>query len=252
MVKRGKSQTDPWPAAAIPAPATVPTGTRVYAIGDIHGCLEKLVSLHYAVAKDLAARPVARSVLVHLGDFVDRGRDSAGVLWLLSGPIAAKTIDLRVDLLGNHESMMLEALAENASDETVTLWLDNGGIATLKSYGLQPHMPRAQWREIIPAQHLTYMRNLALSHHEGGYLFVHAGIRPGIALPLQSRDDMLWIRDPFLYDRTAHPLVVVHGHSMVRTPEILSNRIAIDTGAVMGNPLSCLVLEEDNLRFLTA
>lgn len=247
----GRGPDQGWPESPVAAPAALPPGTRVYAIGDIHGCLNRLVSLHFAIAADLARHPVTRSVLIHLGDYVDRGPDSAGVLWLLSGAVAPKVSE-RVDLRGNHEAMMQAALAEAASPEEVRLWLDNGGDKALASYGISPQMPRAEWPRHIPALHLSWLAARPSTHAEGGYLFVHAGIRPGIALAEQDPEDLIWIRDPFLYSREAHPLVVVHGHSMVRAPELLKNRIGIDTGAVMGNRLSCLVLEGSTLRFLTA
>src|SRR5271170_4224664 len=112
------------------APGRVPEGRRVYAIGDVHGCLSRLVALHWRIAADLAAHPVRDSVLIHLGDYVDRGPDSAGVMWLLGGAIAAP-VTRRVDLLGNHELLMLDALAGN--DVAAGIWLDNGGETTLKS-----------------------------------------------------------------------------------------------------------------------
>ena len=246
-----KPAADAWATHLVTAPASVPPGTRVYAIGDVHGCLKRLVALHYAIAADLAANPIARSVLIHLGDVVDRGPDTAGVLWLLSGPIAPK-VRLRVDLCGNHEALMMAALKPEATAADASLWLDNGGTRALASYGINPAMPPDAWRAAIPALHQSYLSSLAQSHAEGGYFFVHAGIRPGRPISAQTRDDMLWIRDEFLYDRTRHPLVEVHGHSMVRAPEILANRIGIDTGAVMDGVLSCLVLEGACLRFLTA
>jgi serine/threonine protein phosphatase 1 len=240
-----------WPATWLPAPASLPAGTRIYAIGDIHGCTAKLVELHYAIAADLAQNPVERSVLIHLGDVIDRGADSAGVLWLLSGEIAPAVTE-RIDLRGNHETLMLNALAPGASTRDATLWLDNGGDKALKSYGIGKSEPIESWAGLIPPPHLDWLRSLRLCHSEGGYLFVHAGIRPGIALDQQDPDDLIWIRDEFLYSRAPHPLVVVHGHSMVQKPEILKNRIGIDTGAVMGNVLTCLVLEAESLRFLKA
>jgi serine/threonine protein phosphatase 1 len=233
------------------APGRVPAGRRVYAIGDVHGCLDRLVALHWAVAADLAAHPIRDSVLVHLGDYVDRGPDSAGVLWLLAGTVAPP-VTRRVDLKGNHEAMMLTALSEGG--RAASQWLDNGGEQTLVSYRvpepMQVRLP--QWRSAVPRAHIHWMNTLEMMHREGTYVFVHAGIRPGLSLKSQNREDLMWIREPFLSDTSARDVVVVHGHTPRAEPEVLATRIGIDTGAVMGGKLTCLVLEDDTLRFLTA
>ena len=231
------------------APASLPPGRRIYAIGDIHGCARQLVNLHDRIAADLAARPVASALLLHIGDYVDRGIDSAGVVARLVGgcPIAGMEM---VNLMGNHESTMLDALAgERAAG---TDWLFAGGRATLESYGIDPEGPRDRWAELIPKRDQSFMRNLMLMHREGGYAFVHAGVRPGIALADQSRDDLLRSRQPFLYSEADFGAVVVHGHTPVKAPVVRHNRIAIDTGAVFGGKLTCVVLQADSLGFLTA
>jgi serine/threonine protein phosphatase 1 len=233
------------------APGRLPEGRRVYAVGDIHGCLDRLVALHWAVAADLAAHPVRDSVLVHLGDYVDRGPDSAGVLWLLAGSIAPP-VSRRVDLKGNHEAMMLGALEHGG--RAASQWLDNGGEQTLESYKIADPMriQPQEWRRAIPVAHTQWLGELDIMHREGNYVFVHAGIRPGLSLKSQTRDDLLWIREPFLSDQSVRDVVVVHGHTPRNAPEVTDNRIGIDTGAVMGGALTCVVLEEDRLRFLTA
>jgi serine/threonine protein phosphatase 1 len=233
------------------APGRLPEGRRVYAVGDVHGCLDRLVALHWKIAADLAARPVRDSVLVHLGDYVDRGPDSAGVIWLLAGTIAPP-VSRRVDLRGNHEAMMLEALHQGG--RAAGQWLDNGGEQTLESYKVpEPMRIRTQeWRRAVPASHTTWLNSLELMHREGTYVFVHAGIRPGVSLKSQSTEDLLWIREPFLSDTSHRDVVVVHGHTPRPEPELRDNRIGIDTGAAMGGKLTCVVLEEDRLRFLTA
>jgi serine/threonine protein phosphatase 1 len=234
------------------APGRLPPGRRVYAIGDVHGCLERLVALHWSIAADLAAHPVEDSLLIHLGDYIDRGPDSAGVLWLLAGATLAPKVTRRIDLTGNHERMMLRALSGDR--QVAGHWLDNGGEQTLESYGLTIPVslkPEA-WRRAVRATDVNFLNSLAFHHTEGGYLFVHAGIRPGIALKQQAAEDLLWIREPFLSDRSERDFVVVHGHTPKPQPEIFDNRIGIDTGAVMGGQLTCLVLEADTLRFLTA
>jgi serine/threonine protein phosphatase 1 len=233
------------------APGRLPEGRRVYAVGDVHGCLDRLVALHWAVAADLAARPVRDSVLVHLGDYVDRGPDSAGVIWLLAGTVAAP-VSRRVDLKGNHEAMMMMALSDGG--RAASQWLDNGGEQTLESYRVaEPTRVRPkEWRNAIPASHTAWINNLDMMHREGTYVFVHAGIRPGLSLKSQNREDLMWIREPFLSDKSPRDVVVVHGHTPRPQPDVCETRIGIDTGAVMGGALTCLVLEEDTLRFLTA
>jgi serine/threonine protein phosphatase 1 len=230
------------------APATLPPGERVYAVGDIHGCLDRLVALHEMIAEDIATRPVERTTLVHLGDYVDRGADSAQVVdWLINQPpVPADEI---VNLMGNHEHMMLAAVA-GVDKEAPGLWLMNGGADSLLSWGISRAVPPAEWASRIPRQHLTFLRDLAVSRRIGPYLFVHAGIRPGVSLELQSRQDMMWIREPFLSSRADHGVVIVHGHTPKREPVVQPNRIAIDTGAVLGGALTCVVLEGDMLGFL--
>jgi serine/threonine protein phosphatase 1 len=232
------------------APGLLPPGIRVYAIGDVHGCLEQLVALHYAIAADLKARPVAESVLVHIGDYVDRGPDSAGVIWLLLGTIAPP-VTKRVDLMGNHEVMMADAI-EGANERSAGAWLSNGGEATLASYKVPPGAGPAQWSRLLPIQHRQWIRQRDIAHVEGNYLFVHAGIRPGRALEHQTIEDMLWIREPFLSSREQRRVVVVHGHTPREVPDVFDNRIGIDTGAAMGGLLTCVVLEGDQMSWLTA
>ncbi len=233
------------------APGRMPDGRRAYVIGDIHGCLDRLVSLHFQIAADLAARPVPYSLLIHLGDYVDRGPDSAGVLWLLAGDVRPR-VNQRVDLKGNHEVMMLDALAGRS--QAPAHWIDNGGDATLESYRITigDQLRPAEWRATVPSLHVDWMQRLDLMHREGNYLFVHAGIRPGVPIRAQKSDDVMWIREPFLSDRGAREVVVVHGHTPRPQPEVFENRIGIDTGAAMGGRLTCLVLEGEGMRFLTA
>lgn len=232
------------------APARLPPGRRVYAIGDIHGCLDKLVTLHAMIAQDLAARPVEKPLLLHIGDYVDKGPDSAGVLDRLTAATPPVPGLAMVNLMGNHERTMLDALAgERAS---ITDWLHTGGREALASWGADPDDP-AGWAARIPARHQEFVRGLKRTHRLGGYLFVHAGIRPGVPLERQTEDDLLRIRGDFLSSERDHGFVVVHGHTPVRHgAEVYGNRINIDTGAVFGRPLTCLVLEERRLAFLEA
>ena len=159
-----------------PAPASLPPGRRIYAIGDIHGCARQLDTLHVRIAEDLAARPVASPVLLHIGDYVDRGADTAGVIARLVDGCPIPGMEM-VNLMGNHESTMLDALSgERAAG---TDWLFAGGKAALESYGIDPEGPRDVWARVIPQAHQDFLRRLPLMHREGGYAFIHAGVRPG-------------------------------------------------------------------------
>jgi serine/threonine protein phosphatase 1 len=233
----------------------VPPGQRVYAVGDVHGCADRLAMMHRLIAADLKARPVARPVVVHLGDYVDRGEDSRGVVELLSRPWAPPTADAVppqvVNLMGNHEEMMLTAVTSGDA-EAAEHWLCNGGADTLASWRVPRRARPRDWAATIPAEHLLFLRNLALWHEVGGYIFVHAGVRPGVPMARQSRHDMLWIREPFLSWKGELAGVVVHGHTPEHNVAVRPNRIGIDTGAVMGGVLTCLVLEGERMGFLRA
>lgn len=232
----------------VPAPGSLPPGQRVYAIGDVHGCLERLASLHEMIADDLLARPVEHAELVHLGDYVDRGPESAQVVeWLLAGPpVPAQRV---VNLMGNHEQMMLSAVA-SGEDDAAQHWLVNGGADSLLSWGIGRNVRHQDWAAQLPRPHLIFLRDLSIHHQVGGYLFVHAGIRPGVPLARQTRQDMLWIREPFLSSKASHGMVVVHGHTPRQEPTVRPNRIGIDTGAVIGGVLTCVVLEGEQMGFL--
>ena len=234
----------------VTAPATLPPGQRVYAIGDIHGCLERLVTLHELIAQDIEARPIEQVTLIHLGDYVDRGPESAQVIeWLMAGPPVPDA--LVVNLMGNHEHMMLAAIS-SGQDEPANHWLMNGGADALHSWGVPRTATHKEWASHVPAPHLMFLRDLAISHQVGPYLFVHAGIRPGVPIERQTRHDMLWIREPFLSSRDDHGVVVVHGHTPRQEPTVLRNRVGIDTGAVIGGVLTSVVLEADQIGFLRA
>ena len=232
-----------------PAPARLPEGRRIYAIGDIHGCDVQLGNLHELIAEDLARRPIETPLLLHIGDYVDRGADTAGVLQrlLAETPIPGLPV---VNLVGNHDETMLHALSGDRA--AATDWLFAGGAPALQSYGIDPDSPRESWPEQVPSEHLDFLRSLTLSHRDGGYFFVHGGVRPGVPLEQQAREDLLRMRQPFLYSDMSFGAVVVHGHTPVRDPVVRHNRIAIDTGAVFGGKMTCLVLEGDTLGFLTA
>ena len=234
----------------IAAPSSLPFGQRVYAIGDVHGCLDRLVAMHAMIADDLAERPVAQPLLVHLGDYVDRGADSAGVVTRLADRTGVPDLPT-INLMGNHEHMMLAAVATGETEAT-ELWLANGGADSLLSWGVPRSAQPKEWSSYLPKPHLVFLRDLEMHHAAGGYLFVHAGIRPGIPLERQSRHDQMWIREPFLSFKQPFGPVVVHGHTPRQEPVVRPNRIGIDTGAVMGGVLTCAVLEGERLGFITA
>jgi serine/threonine protein phosphatase 1 len=231
------------------APATLPPGERIYAVGDVHGCDSRLARMHALIAADLEAFPAARPTLVHMGDYIDRGPDSAGVLSrLIAGsPVPGMPV---VNLLGNHEAMLLDALDENP--DAASQWLANGGLESLASWDVPPDSEPDFWRRMIPRGHQELMAGLTLRHDAGGYVFVHAGVRPLVPLDRQEKSDLLWIREPFLSWTRGLGAVIVHGHTPVEQPAVRANRIGIDTGAVMGGRLTCLVLEADRLGFLQA
>jgi serine/threonine protein phosphatase 1 len=231
------------------APGALPPGRRVYAVGDIHGQRDKLTELHRLIAADLAARPARLAVLVHLGDYIDQGPDSAGVVAMLAGGFPVPGLPV-IDLLGDHERMLLDALSGDRAAATDWLWA--GGREALESWGLDPGMPREAWLTALPPDHVAWLRSLVLTHREGDYLFVHAGIRPGVKLADQTADDLVSIRQPFLSAEKDLGVIVVHGHSSVPSVRIGANRIGLDTGAGLGGSLTCAVLEDDVVAIIAA
>lgn len=229
-----------------PGGAGLPPGQRIYAIGDIHGCLDKFRALHAIIRADLRAYPIARPLIIHLGDYIDRGPDSAGVVRAL---MAMDDLPV-INLMGNHEQTALAAL--DGEGAACADWLAYGGEAALRSWGLSPAGPRSAWR--LPAAETAWLRALRPHHVVGGYIFVHAGLRPGVPLAEQSLEDRLRIRRPFLDSDVDFGAVVVHGHTPTRArlPERHANRINLDTGAVFGGPLTCGVFEGDSVQFLSA
>lgn len=235
--------------------ATVPEGTRVYVIGDIHGRADLLNDLHEKIRADAADFPDWRKVLVYIGDYVDRGLQSKEVIDLV---LNTSFPDFEpVYLKGNHEALMLDFLGECRDCAT---WLGNGGKATLYSYGVhlderlsadaRLEEARRRLNEALPPAHRAFLESLRLSHEEGDYLFVHAGIRPRLPLDRQDEHSLLWIRDEFLCSSADHGKVVVHGHSVSWNPEVRQNRIGIDTGAFASGVLTCLVLSGSSRTFL--
>ena len=236
------------------APAfAVPEGVRVYAFGDIHGRLDLLSQLWSKVDADVAASPPAQIVEVFLGDYIDRGPDSAAVLDVIASPPAAGR--QRVALCGNHEDYVLRFLA----DPTQLLdWLLNGGVSTLGSYGVHAnptafnaHEIHTAFVETFPEGHRAFLNRLPRYHVIGDYVFSHAGVRPGVPLRDQTVDDLSTIRADFLGHPGPLPFRVVHGHTPSRQPELTPWRVGIDTGAFATGRLTCAVIEGQSVRFLS-
>jgi serine/threonine protein phosphatase 1 len=233
-----------------------PPGCRAYAIGDIHGRLDLLVDLLARIEADNAARPAAKTWLVFLGDLVDRGPDSRGVVDLLA--TQPPTFARNVFLKGNHEEFFLGVL--DGDDSGVQHWLTYGGTECAQSYGLgsgwmlnsTPAAIMERLIEEVPEGHVRFLREMHDSFRFGDYLFVHAGIRPGVALDRQTSRDLRWIREGFLDDQTDHGVMVVHGHTIVERAEQHPNRIAIDTGAYRYGTLTALGIEDGERWFIEA
>ena len=249
-----------WFRRAPPAPLhpSLPAGLRVYAVGDVHGCLAELDRL-LALIGDDADAALARGTdcrIILLGDVIDRGPDSRGVLERLASWPRQSRLAMHC-LLGNHEAAFADFLEGPAAGAA---WLRYGGIETLASYGLRasvgvtdPRRLRAlaeQLAAAIPAAHRRFLAGLPPMIEIGDYAFVHAGIRPGRPIERQRRDDLLGIGAPFLDSTRWHGRVIVHGHHVVEAPVMLANRIAVDTGAYMTGRLTALVLDGESRSFL--
>jgi serine/threonine protein phosphatase 1 len=206
---------------------------RLFAIGDVHGCLDELAVLLDAIA------PQAGDEVVFVGDYVDRGPASRGVVDRLLATAAARPDVDWVFLKGNHEDMFLSFLG--LEGEHGDVFLRNGGRATLASYGIAPDGPASEQIRVLPPAHLEFFRGLRMHHRVGRFLFVHAGVSPILPLESQSDDALLWIREEFIRNRHLLPYTVVFGHTPHR--EVfwhLPYKIGLDTGCVYGNKLSCL------------
>jgi serine/threonine protein phosphatase 1 len=235
------ARRDSEPAAALPP------GRRIYAVGDIHGRLDLLEAALARIAADDAARPTAQTELIFLGDLVDRGPDSAGVVERLRR-LATERPGVRF-LLGNHEEVFLLALG--GDERAVRLFCRIGGRETIISYGVSPEdYERLSYEEVlerlaalVPTSHREFLNGFEQLVVAGDYAFSHAGVRPGVPFSEQRSEDLRWIREPFLDHRGALEKVVVHGHTIREEVEFRRHRIGIDTGAYATGRLTVLGLE---------
>jgi serine/threonine protein phosphatase 1 len=236
-----------------PLPFMVEGGTRIYAVGDIHGRADLLGEMIDRIRVDMDRHSARRQVTVFLGDYVDRGPDSRLVVDML---LALSQGGNAVCLKGNHEAILVRFPQEPSLWEN---WVAFGGMQTLLSYGLRIPARLAredqvrvaeEFRQALPPEHLHFLESLPLSYVSGNVAFVHAGLRPNIPLDQQQEEDLLWIRRPFLDHRSPFSHFVVHGHTPVESPEVHTNRINIDTGAFATGRLSCIALEGSSHMFL--
>lgn len=230
-------------------------GARAYGVGDIHGRLDLLEQLLGQLEADIASRPQRRTFIVFLGDLIDRGPDSAGVIERLRTwkPPGVRT----VFLAGNHEEVLLRIL--EGEKGILPSWLKFGGAECARSYGLDPEELATIAEEdaislvqrAVPRPHEDFLASFGDTFRFGDYLFVHAGLRPGVGIEEQDRSDLRWIREPFLSDGREHGCMVVHGHTIVGEVQVRPNRIAIDTGAYHSGVLTAVGVEEGERWFLS-
>jgi serine/threonine protein phosphatase 1 len=227
--------------------------SRIYAIGDIHGRLDLLDHVIGKIDLDMKRAPCTEAFTVTLGDYIDRGPNSRGVIErLMQNPFPTAFIPLK----GNHEELF-ETFIENPS--IGGQWRRLGGLETLHSYGVPVSslmvgkgfdQAAKSLREKVPQTHFAFLKSLKTSISSELFFLCHAGVRPGIPLDRQSTNDLLWIREEFLDSPMDFGKRVIHGHTPTNVPEVLANRINIDTGAFMTGRLTCLVLEGERHRFL--
>lgn len=239
-----------------PAAHAVPAGVRIYAIGDIHGRLDLLDDLLFRIdADDRARGSGVRTEIIFLGDLVDRGPDSAGVV--------ARALELKAQgravrfLMGNHEEVFVKAM--RGSREALRFLVKIGGRATILSYGIPPEQYDAlDYDELadmlaakVPAAHVDFLAGFEDQIRIGDYLFVHAGVRPRVPFAEQAGGDLRWIRGEFLDYRGAHDAMIVHGHTITDDVDEQPNRIGIDTGAFASGRLTALGLEGTSRWYLS-
>lgn len=211
----------------------------IFAIGDIHGSLRKLQDLIERCERYADGRPMT---FIFLGDYIDRGPDSAGVVSYVID-LQARLPEQVIALKGNHEAMALDIVDGVIPADR---WLAQGGFETLRSYGVQSAAE-------LPGAHVHWLRSLPVSYDDGRRFFVHAGIDPNKRFNAQQDHDLFWIREPFLSDRRDHGRLIVHGHTPIngRKPDLRANRLNIDTGAVFGGPLTAAVFGDAEIKPIT-
>ena len=232
---------------------SLPAELRIYAIGDIHGCLDLLNELLARISSDIALRPTVRPLYVFLGDYIDRGSASCETIDRL---IEHGKTHESVFLKGNHELIAIKCLSDRGLFDQ---WLRLGGLETLVSYGV-PAETLANGKQIaelqsafhgaLPQAHFRFFRDLKNSFECGDFFFAHAGVKPNVELSRQKENDLLWIRGEFLTSKDDFGKIIVHGHTPTREIEVGPNRINIDTGAFATGRLSCLVLEGEELSVI--
>ncbi|MCC2098208.1 MAG: serine/threonine protein phosphatase [Hyphomicrobiales bacterium] len=234
--------------------ASTPDHTRIYAVGDIHGCFDKLVDLSNSIAADLLSSPVLHTTFVFMGDYIDRGQHSREVLDYLSTLMEDENA---VFLRGNHESIFLRFLDD---PRILGDWRRHGGIETLESYGVPVHKvqkgfgfeeARTDLLRRLPQKHLDFLLATRPSYVAGDYFFCHAGVKPSRSLTRQDAHDLMWIREEFMSFEGRLSKKIVHGHTPVRRPENRPGRINVDTGVYSSGKLSCAVLEGTMVRFMS-
>jgi serine/threonine protein phosphatase 1 len=223
-------------------------------VGDVHGRSDLLDRMAEAISQDLRETPGQKALAVTVGDYIDRGHDSRGVLErLINNPFPCDYIPLK----GNHEALFETFLTDPLVAEH---WRRLGGLETLVSYGVPVRglmigkdyeQAARALHSAVPPEHLSFISSLRISLPVGRYFICHAGVRPGIPLERQTEEDLLWIRDQFLQSRADFGKIVVHGHTPAEKPELLPNRINVDTGAYMTGCLTCAVLDGELVRFLS-
>jgi len=237
----------------VPTTRRVPDGTRMYCVGDIHGRDDLLGEMAERVKADMEGQSLDHVVTVFLGDYVDRGLGSMRVVERLARGDWPSSM---IALAGNHEDLLTAFLEDEG---VLATWRSLGGLETLHSYGVNVSLAMAgrdfravqtAFAGVLPERHRHFLEALKVSTAIGDYFFCHAGVRPGVPLDRQDRNDLLNIRDPFLSSNVEHGKLIVHGHTPATTPEIRPNRIGIDTAAYATGRLTCLVLEKDQRRFL--
>lgn len=240
------------PARKQPA---IPDGQRVYAVGDIHGRLDLLEQLLAMIAADDEARGAANTILVLLGDLVDRGADSRGVIERAMTLKADYADKVRI-LIGNHEEAFMAAAS--GDERAVRFFTRIGGRETILSYGLDLESYRNMHMDelaealprLVPADHIAFLQSLEEMVIIGDYAFVHAGIKPGVPLSEQSPKDLRWIREPFLDEMGPHEKFIIHGHTITRHVDEQPNRIGIDTGAYASGRLTAIGLQGQDRWYL--